>query len=238
MNARAEARLAELAARFALTADTVAAARTLLDLWEQDELASTRVTDPVDAVDQHLADSWVALELDAVRNATRAADLGTGAGIPALPLAIALPQLRMSLVESVSRRTTFLGTAIAACDLSDRCEIVTARAEGWPAGIGVHDLITSRALATLDVVLEYSAPLLELGGVAVAWKGALSDEERAGGQRAAELLGLEIEAELPVVPFDGARDRRLIVARKVADTPDRFPRREGMAKKKPLGLTR
>ncbi|MDQ8043391.1 MAG: 16S rRNA (guanine(527)-N(7))-methyltransferase RsmG [Solirubrobacteraceae bacterium] len=232
---RAEARLAELAGRFGLTEDTVVAGRRLLELWATDELASTRVTDEVEAVDQHLADSWVALELDVVRDARRAADLGTGAGIPALPLAVALPDLRMALVESVGRRTVFLERAIEECGLGGRTEIVAERAEGWPEGIGVHDLITSRALATLDVVLEYSAPLLQLGGVAVAWKGALSDEERRGGHRAAEALGLEITDEIVVEPFVGARDRRLVVARKVAETPERFPRREGMAKKKPLG---
>ncbi|MFT4034046.1 MAG: 16S rRNA (guanine(527)-N(7))-methyltransferase RsmG [Patulibacter sp.] len=232
---RAQPRLNDLAGEYGLTDEAIAHARTLLRLWEQDELASTRVTDPALAVDQHLADSWVALQLDAVRDARRAADLGTGAGVPALPLAIALPQLRIALVESVSRRTTFLRTAIEACALTDRCEIVTRRAEGWPEGLGRHDLITSRALAPLDVVFEYSAPLLAVGGRAVAWKGALSDDERAAGQRAAELLGLEVEDEVRVQPFTGARDRRIVVARKVAETPARFPRREGMAKKKPLG---
>jgi len=234
----AESRLAELATRFSLGEPVIAHARTLLAMWEQDALASTRVTDPVEAVDQHLADSWVALQLDAVRGARRAADLGTGAGIPALPLAIALPELRMGLVESVSRRTVFLERAIEACDLGDRCDVVVARAESWTDGIGAHDLVTSRALAALDVVLEYSAPLLALEGVAVAWKGALSDEEREGGHRAAELLGMEIEAEIKVEPFVGARERRLVVARKVSKTPSRFPRREGMAKKKPLGARR
>lgn len=235
---RAEQRLAELAGQHALGEEVVAHARTLLALWEQDELASTRVTDPAVAVDQHLADSWVALELDEVRGAMRAADLGTGAGIPALPLAVALPGLRMALVESVSRRTTFLRTAIEACALESRCEVVTLRAEGWADGIGQHDLITSRALATLDVVLEYSAPLLEVGGCSVAWKGTLSADERDGGHRAAELLGMEIERIVPVEPFAGARDRSLVLARKVAETPGRFPRREGMAKKRPLGAAR
>lgn len=234
----AAARLAELVAEYHLGDDAHRGAQRLLDLWEHDELASTTVTDPVWAVDQHIADSWVALQLDEVRGAQRAADLGTGAGIPALPLAVALPTLQIALVESVSRRTTFLHRAIDECGLAGRCEVVTARAEGWPGGIGVHDLITSRALATLDVVLEYSAPLLRLGGVSVAWKGALSADERAAGQRAADLLGMEIEHDIPVTPFPGARDRRLVVARKVTETPERFPRREGVAKKKPLGVAR
>ncbi len=235
---RARARLDELATQYGLGEATIAHARHLLELWETDELASTRVTSAYEAVDQHLSDSWVALDLDVVREARRAADLGTGAGIPALPLAIALPELHMALVESVGRRTVFLERAIEECGLEDRTEIVAERAEGWPEGIGQHDLITSRALATLDIVLEYSAPLLQLGGVSVAWKGALTNEEREGGHRAAEALGMVIEDEIAVAPFKGARDRRLVVARKVAETPAKFPRREGMAKKKPLGATR
>lgn len=238
MHRAAEERLAELAQRFGLNDEVVGHGRRLLELWETDELASTRVTESAQAVDQHLADSWVALEVPAVREARRAADLGTGAGIPALPLAVALPELHIALVESVGRRTVFLERAIEECGLTARTEIVAERAEGWPAGIGAHDLITSRALATLDVVLEYSAPLLQLGGYAVAWKGQLSDDEREGGYRAAEVLGLEIEAIVEVEPFAGARDRRLVIAKKVAETPERFPRREGMAKKKPLGAAK
>ncbi len=233
-----EARLDELASRWSLDAGVITHARTLLAMWAEDELASTRVTAPVEAVDQHLADSWVALDLPELRGAARLADLGTGAGIPALPLAIAMPQAQIALVESVGRRTVFLERALDACGLEERCSIVVRRAEGWPEGIGAHDVITSRALATLDVVLEYSAPLLREGGIAVAWKGALSDEERADGAFAAAELGMEIEQEIAVEPFTGSRHRRLVVARKVAPTPDRFPRREGMARKKPLGTRR
>ncbi len=233
-----EARLQELAARLEISEAGVAGARRLLELWAEDDLASTTVRAEVEAVDQHIADAWVALELPMVRDARRAADLGTGAGIPALPLLVACPELSMALVESVGRRTVFLERALADCGLGERGRVVVARAEGWPDGIGAHDLVTSRALATLDVVLEYCAPLLEMGGYAVAWKGALSREELTGGERAAEILGLEIEEIRQVEPFTGARDRRLVVARKVSETPARFPRREGMAKKRPLGASR
>lgn len=233
-----EARLQELAARLEISEAGVAGARRLLQLWAEDDLASTTVRAETEAVDQHIADAWVALELPMVRDARRAADLGTGAGIPALPLLVACPELSMALVESVGRRTVFLERALAECGLAERGRVVVARAEGWPDGIGSHDLVTSRALATLDVVLEYCAPLLEMGGCAVAWKGALSQEELTGGQLAAEILGLEIEEIRQVEPFAGARDRRLVVARKVAETPARFPRREGMAKKRPLGASR
>lgn len=235
LSAQVEARVDELATRHGVGDAGRTGARTLLALWAQDELASTTVTAPIEAVEQHLADAWVGLDVQEIRDARVIADLGTGAGIPALPLAVALPQTRMYLVESVSRRTTFLATAIEACGIGERCEIVVKRAEGWADGIGRCDVVTSRALARLDVVLEYCAPLLKIGGAAIAWKGSLEGGERDAGLRAAELLGLELIEERRVEPFPGARDRRLVIARKVVETPERFPRREGMARKKPLG---
>jgi 16S rRNA (guanine527-N7)-methyltransferase len=83
-------------------------------------------------------------------------------------------------------------------------------------------------------VLEYAAPLLEEGGHAVAWKAAVSEHEAFGGARAAEILGLEPVSVVPVRPFPDARDRTLHVFRKIAPTPARFPRRAGMATKRPL----
>jgi 16S rRNA (guanine527-N7)-methyltransferase len=93
----------------------------------------------------------------------------------------------------------------------------------------------ARAVAALPVLVEYAAPLLREGGVLVAWKGVRSREEEAAGARAAAEVGLEPEEALRVEPFEGARDRHLHVFRKIAPTPERFPRRAGMAVKRPLG---
>jgi 16S rRNA (guanine527-N7)-methyltransferase len=95
-------------------------------------------------------------------------------------------------------------------------------------------VITARALAALPVVLEYAAPLLELGGHVVAWKGEVAEAEAADGAAAAALLGLDPVAVVPVQPFAEARGRTLHVFRKAAPTPERFPRRPGMAAKRPL----
>jgi 16S rRNA (guanine527-N7)-methyltransferase len=231
----AEARLASLLEQYDLPASTGIAAQALLELWATDPLASTTVTDPLDAVDRHLADSWVALEFAEVRKATAIADLGSGAGIPGLPLAIALPQADVALVESVGRRTVFMETAIEACGVGDRVRPVITRAESWHEKLGQMDLVTARALAALDVVFEYAAPLLRIGGSVLAWKGAIDEQERAAGGRAAEILGLELREERRVTPFEGARAHRLILATKVKETPEKFPRREGVARRKPIG---
>jgi 16S rRNA (guanine527-N7)-methyltransferase len=206
----------------------------ILELQASDPAASTTVRDPSDAVDRHVADSLVALELDCVRSARRIADLGSGAGWPGLALAAALPEARVALVESAVRHCRYLGRAVAAGGLTN-VEVVHTRAEEWADGIGVHDLVTARALAALPVVCEYAAPLLVEGGVLVAWKGVVSQDEAAAGAAAAVELELEVGEVRAVSPYPAAERRTLHVFRKTAPTPERFPRRAGMAVKRPLG---
>jgi 16S rRNA (guanine527-N7)-methyltransferase len=205
----------------------------ILELQAHDETASTTVRDPREAVSRHVADSLSALALPYVSAATRVADLGSGAGWPGLALAAALPDAQVSLVESAIRHCRYLERAVEVSGMTN-VTVVNARAETWPEGIGVHDLITARALGALPVILEYAAPLLAEGGYLVAWKGAAPEEEVAAGDAAAAILGLEPRGVLPVKPFTRARDHTLYSYCKIAPTPDRFPRRPGMATKRPL----
>ncbi len=113
-----------------------------------------------------------------------------------------------------------------------------ARAEEWGEGVARNDLVLARALAPQPVVLEYAAPLLRLGGTLVDWRGKReSPEEEEAAGRAAALLGLRRTEMRRVVPFEGARDHHLHVFGKVAETPARFPRRAGVARKRPLVTT-
>jgi 16S rRNA (guanine527-N7)-methyltransferase len=220
----------------AAPAHAVGALARILELQATDPTASTTVRGIAEAVERHVADSLVALSLPYVAGARRIADLGSGAGWPGLALAAALPSARVALVESQSRHTKYLEKAVETGGLTN-VAVVTARAEAWPEGLGAHDLVTARALASLPVILEYAAPLLEDGGWLVAWKGAVSDEEARAGAAAAEILGLERAPVVHVVPFPGARDHTLHPFRKIAPTPERFPRRVGMAAKRPLGAS-
>ena len=224
-------RLDELGARYGVA---LGALGPILELQATDPTASTTVRDPAEAVDRHVADSLVALELDAVRAARRIADLGAGAGWPGLALAAALPHAHVALVESAVRHTRYLERAAEAGGLTN-VEVVHARAEDWPAGIGAHDVICARALAALPVLCEYAAPLLMETGVLVAWKGAVPEEEARAGAAAAAIVGLEPVEVRAVEPYPEAERRTLHVFRKVAPTPDRFPRRPGIAVKRPLG---
>ncbi len=217
-----------------LTAEQLRQLTRVLAELTSDEHAPTAIRDPERARWAHVADALVALEIEAVARAGRIADLGSGAGFPGVALAVALPNAEVSLVESRRRRCEFLERLCAAAEI-ENARVVCTRAEEWRAGRGSCDLVLARALASQPVVLEYAAPLLREGGTLVDWRGRREREAEATAERAAALLGLRRMEIRPVFPFAGARDRHLHVFAKAARTPARFPRRAGMARKRPLG---
>jgi 16S rRNA (guanine527-N7)-methyltransferase len=227
------ARLSELAARYGLPAAALEQLAALLDLVAVEPSAITSVRDPAKGVDVHVADSLVALDLPPVRGARRIADLGSGGGFPGLVLAIALPEARVALVESAARKCAFLAGAVQRLGLGN-AEVVATRAEAWPDGLGANDLVTARALAPLSVLVEYAAPLLEVEGHLVAWKGRVDDAEAADAGAAAAAIGMGEVAAQAVEPFEGAIDRYLYLSSKVSPTPPEYPRRPGMARKRPI----
>lgn len=222
-----------LVARYGLPVAAGEQLRILLDLLADDPLAPTAIRDRARVLDDHLADSLVALEVAEVRNARTLADLGSGAGLPALPLAIALPDAAVSVVESAARKCAFIERAVAACGLGN-VSVVHARAEAWPDGLGRFDLVTARALASLEVLVEYAAPLLAVGGTLLSWRGKRDPDGDAAAAAAAALIGMAPGAVVDVIPYAGAHNRHLHLMSKVMETPDGFPRRPGMALKRPL----
>lgn len=213
----------------------------MLDALAAEPHAHTTVSEPEAALQAHVADSLSGLVVRELARAGRIADLGAGAGFPGLALAIALPGARVDLIESAGRRTAVIEQLRQAAKL-ENARAVMARAEEWaatPAALGggreSYDAVTVRAVAALPVLAEYAAPLLCMDGVLVAWKGARDAGEEEHGRRAAAALGLEVSEVLRVEPFEGARDRHLHVFRKISPTPPGFPRRTGMARKRPLG---
>ena len=211
----------------------------LLAVLLEDPTAPTAIRDRQKALDDHIADSLVALYVSEVRHTRVAVDIGSGAGLPALPLAIALPQSRFTLLESTGRKCAFLERAIDACELSN-VRVLQARAEEAP-GLGLRetaDLVTVRAVAGLNVVAEYAAPLLVVGGTLVAWRGERDVEAELEAETAGRELGLDPTRVVRVSPYPAARDRYLHLMSKVSVTPERFPRRPGVALKRPLGRAR
>jgi 16S rRNA (guanine527-N7)-methyltransferase len=228
-----EAPLERLLGAHALSPKLAAPLQALLDLLASPD-APTAVHDPRQALDVHLADSLAGLTVPSLRRAQRIADIGSGAGLPGIPLALALPAARVVLVESQRRKCAFLQRAIDALGLTN-ADVACARAEELPPQ--GSDAVTARALASLPVLCEYAAPLLVEGGVLVAWKGAVDAAEDADGLAAAAALGLEREEVRAVEPYEGSERRTLHVLRKIAPTPSGYPRRPGIAAKRPLRAT-
>ncbi|MCX6386106.1 MAG: 16S rRNA (guanine(527)-N(7))-methyltransferase RsmG [Solirubrobacterales bacterium] len=224
----------QLAKRLAVTSGAAAGLNALLSLIAEDEHAPTAVRDRLQGEDVHLADSLVGVEVPQLKMARSIADLGSGAGFPGIPLALVLPLAEVSLVESSVRKCAFLERAVVAAG-AQNAAVVHSRAESWRAGIGGQDAVVIRALAPLAVLVEYAAPLLRIGGVLVAWKGHRDVDQEAAGARAAQILGLEPSAVLRVEPAVGLGERHLHIFTKATETPVRFPRRPGMALKRPLG---
>lgn len=208
----------------------------VLELLAAERASVSSVTDPGRAWRVHVADSLTGLGVEDLRSAREIADIGSGAGFPGLPLAVALPSTRVDLIESVGRKCEFVARAIAAADIAN-ARVLNLRSEELAAAAGreAYDAVTARAVGRLSTLAELASPLLRVGGVLVAWKGRRDAEEEAQAERAAEALAMQSERILAVGPFAGSEHRHLHVLRKAGPTPTGLPRRAGMAKKRPRG---
>jgi 16S rRNA (guanine527-N7)-methyltransferase len=197
----------------------------------------TRVTEPEAVARLHLLDALSALPMiDGLGHRARGLDLGSGGGVPGLVLALARPERRWVLVDSVRKKADVLREFVAALGV-DNVEVIAERAEilgHEPEHRESHDLVTARACATLPVLAEYSLPLLSVGGALLAWKGPISADELHAGRAAAAACGGGAPSVLPP-GFDELGEHRFVIIAKVKPTPQRYPRRPGEPGRHPLG---
>jgi 16S rRNA (guanine527-N7)-methyltransferase len=215
--------------------------RRLLEALAAEPDPHTTVSDPEAALEVHVADSLSGLEVPDLVAARRIVDIGAGAGFPGLVLAMALPRAQVDLLESSGRKTAVTDRLIQAVKLPN-ARSITARAEDFartPPQLGggreAYDAVTARAVGPLAMLVEYAAPLLRLNGVLVAWKGLRDPDEEGAGAAAAEKVGMAVREVLSVRPYEASENRHLHVFCKISPTPPEFPRRAGMARKRPLG---
>ena len=190
----------------------------------------TAITEPAAVAKLHLLDSLTVLKAADLQGKTLI-DVGCGAGFPGVPLAIACPEAKVTLLDSLGKRMKWLETVLPTLGVNAEC--VTARAEEAVATRREsYDFATSRAVARLNILLELTAPYVKLGGAVLAMKGSAAYEELAESKNAIKKLGLQLEKTLDFT-IDGAA-HTVIVLRKVGFTPPQYPRAFAKIKKAPL----
>jgi 16S rRNA (guanine527-N7)-methyltransferase len=193
----------------------------------------TTVTDPFEAARLHIADSLLILRAQ-IQPGSSLIDVGSGAGLPGIPVAIVRPDLSVTLLEADHRKAGFL--ELAAGELGLNVGVVARRAEEFAhdhAARERYDVVVARAVAPLSPLLELTLPFARIGGAVVLLKGPAVQREIRAADRARAVLGGG-EAVQVKCALAGGEDRRLIVVTKVGATPDPYPRRAGMPVRSPL----
>ncbi len=196
----------------------------------------TAIGDPEKVRVKHFLDSlsaFVAMRNTAVE---RVIDVGTGAGFPGLPLKILCPQIKLTLVESVTKKVNFCQHIVDKLSLDD-VEVVRERAEILGKDEGYreqYDWAVARAVALMPILMEFLLPLVRVGGRVLAMKGESGPAEAHTADRAIGMLGGHLQRLIPVTLPGVVEQRYLVVVDKIAATPEKYPRRVGVPAKRPL----
>ena len=209
----------------------------LLSQYERANVIGTK--DFGEILRRHVLDSLSCLLFTPLKNARKVGDIGSGGGLPGIPLAVALPDAEVTLFESTGRKAEFLRYAVKELGLAN-VRVVNARIEESARDDdhrGKYGVCTARAWARLSVVSEYSLPLLRRGAHVVAMKGRVDADEWTEGGRALKTLGGRVSEEIQVhyLPDVEQGERRLVLLEKTEETPEVYPRRTGTPARNPLG---
>jgi 16S rRNA (guanine527-N7)-methyltransferase len=208
---------------------------SLLLEWNQ-KFNLTAIKDPKEIIVQHFLDSISVLKLNIIKSHYSILDMGSGAGFPGIPIKIMLPQISLTLVDSVQKKTGFQSEVINQLELRGS-EAVHARAEDLARDIKrreAYDAVVSRAVAELRVLSEYCLPFVKLKGYFISHKGPGAADEISQAQRALQVLGGKyLEIREMVIPLS-EKTHNLIVVKKAEKTPKQYPRNAGKPRKTPL----
>lgn len=206
----------------------------ILREWNE-KINLTAITDDEGIAVKHFLDSLTAIQTGYVRG--KVIDVGTGAGFPGLVLKIASPDIELTLLDSLNKRINFLNEVCKKLNIND-VECIHARAEDCGRDRQYRakfDTVVSRAVARLSVLSEWCIPFLREGGYFLALKGPLADEEINDARRAIKILGGKIEEVAEAgIPFTDLK-HKIIIIKKVGQTPLKYPRKSGIATKTPIG---
>ena len=192
----------------------------------------TSLTDDQDIIDKHFVDSLSLIRYQPLEHRVKMADVGTGAGFPGIPIKIYQPNIQLFLLESVGKKARFLRHIVNELRLED-VNVMDERAE-LAARVSEHreryDFVVARGVARLSVLAEYCLPLLSVGGKFVAYKGREAEAEVEEAGTALEELGGQFEK----IERNTMDRRALVFVEKIRKTPDKYPRRPGIPRKRPL----
>lgn len=203
----------------------------LLLEWNE-KMNLTAITDPEEVILKHFIDSLTIIPY--LKEADTVLDIGTGAGFPGIPLKILEENKKFTLLDSLNKRIIFLQTVITELELKN-IQAIHARAEEFVSKEReAYDIVTSRAVARLNVLLEYMLPFVKVGGRCICMKSFEIEEELKEAKKAIEILGGEIgkidEITLPNTDIK----RKIVVIKKVKNTPSKYPRKAGTPAKEPI----
>lgn len=208
--------------------------RELLD-WNT-RINLTAIREPEQVQIKHLLDSLTCLQVMQGTPVNKVIDVGTGAGLPGIPLKIAQPQIGLTLLESIEKKANFCRHIVQVLGLSG-VSVITDRAETAgqsSAHREQYDWAVARAVARLPILAEYLLPLVRINGFMLAMKGENALEELRTAERAIRLLGGRLTQIMPVQLPRVSEKRHLLVIQKIHPTPANYPRRVGLPEKKPL----
>ena len=199
----------------------------------------TAITDFDEVLMKHFVDSLSlvkAFDLDDAGTEVSLIDIGTGAGFPGIPIKIAFPRLKVTLMDSLNKRVDFLNEVIGTLKL-DGIDAIHGRAEDFAKPEQLrekYDLCVSRAVANLSVLSEYCLPYVKVGGKFISYKSEKVAEELQEAEHAIDILGGKVEDQIAFTLPDSDIYRNLVVIDKISETPLKYPRKAGTASKKPL----
>lgn len=196
----------------------------------------TGITESEAIYDKHFADSLTCVLSEKIEPDATCIDVGTGAGFPGIPLKIYYPDLKLTLLDSLNKRINFLKAVADETELNDILYL-HGRAEDYGQDENYrekYDIVVSRAVADLPVLLEFCTPFLKVGGYFIAQKGKKYVEEIATARSALEVLNLEVEEIKKVKTSEETSEHFLVIIKKIASTDLKYPRRAGKPIKKPL----
>ncbi|MBO7423399.1 MAG: 16S rRNA (guanine(527)-N(7))-methyltransferase RsmG [Oscillospiraceae bacterium] len=209
----------------------------LLREWNS-RMDLTAVTDDEETVDKHFIDSLIVMKTGLIRGNEKLIDVGTGAGFPGLVLAMACPEMKVTLLDSQQKRLSFLQTVAEKSDIQNIL-LVHARAEDGARKKELReqfDIAAARAVAPMNVLCEYLLPYVAVEGCALCWKGPALRNEMESGRKAAHLLGGRIEMPVECSVYGREWEHMILPVRKIQHTAFVYPRKAGTPKSKPLGI--